>query len=79
MRKNLLLAKLLTEIGEQHHVETGVVAVAWTLANSAVTAAIVGGRNPEQVLGTASALTFRLTADEVKRIDAFVTENGIGA
>ena len=79
LEKNLSLAKLLTEIGEPHHVETGVVAVAWTLANPAVTAAIVGSRNPQQVLGTADALTFRLSADELKRIDAFVAENGIGA
>ena len=58
LEKNLSLAKLLTEIGQRHHVQTGVVAVAWTLANPAVTAAIVGGRSPEQVLGTADALTF---------------------
>ena len=58
--------------------EPGVVAIAWTLANPAVTAAIVGGRNPEQVAGTATALKFRLSADEVKEIGAFVTENGIG-
>lgn len=78
LEKHLALAKLLTEIGVRHKVETGVVAVAWTLANSAVTAAIVGARSPEQVMGTADALTFRLSADEVKAIDAFVNKNGIG-
>ena len=79
LEKNLALAGLLTEIGKRHQVETGVVAIAWTLANPAVTAAIVGGRRPEQVAGTATALKFRLSADEVKEIDAFVRENGIGA
>ena len=79
LEKHLALAKLLAEIGARHQVETGVVAVAWTLANSAVTAAIVGARSPEQVVGTADALKFRLSADEVAEIDGFVRENGIGA
>ncbi len=79
LEKNLSLAGLLTRIGERHQVEAGVVAIAWTLANPAVTAAIVGGRNPEQVAGTATALKFRLSTDEVAEIDAFVRENGIGA
>ncbi len=79
LEKNLLLAKLLTEIGARHHVEAGVVAVAWTLANPAVTAAIVGARSPEQVVGTADALKFRLSAEEVREIDAFVQAEGIGA
>ena len=79
LEKNLGLATLLTEIGERHEVEAGVVAIAWTLANPAVTAAIVGGRNPEQVAGTATALKFRLSADEVKEIEAFVSAEGIGA
>ena len=79
LEKNLSLAHLLTEIGERHQVQAGVVAIAWTLANPAVTAAIVGGRNPEQVAGTATALKFRLSADEVEEINAFVEQNGIGS
>ena len=79
LETHLALAKLLAEIGARHQVEPGVVAVAWTLANPAVTAAIVGARSPEQVVGTADALTFRLTADEVGEIDAFVKQNGIGS
>ena len=79
LEKSLSLAKLLTEIGERHKVEAGVVAIAWTLANPAVTAAIVGGRSPEQVSGTAAALKFRLSPDEVRQINEFVRENGVGA
>ncbi len=78
LAKNLELAELLGRIGERHGVETGVVAVAWTLANPAITAAIVGGRSAKQVEGTASALAFRLTAEEVREIEAFVKEQGIG-
>lgn len=77
LEKNLALAKLLEEIGERHQVQPGVVAIAWTLANPAVTAAIVGGRTPEQVAGTATALKFRLSAEEVREIDGFVKEKGI--
>ncbi len=79
LEKNLALAKRLEAIGERHQVKAGVVAIAWTLANPAVTAAIVGGRNPEQVADTATALKFRLSAEEVQEIDSFVRETGIGA
>jgi aryl-alcohol dehydrogenase-like predicted oxidoreductase len=79
LSKNLLLADLLTEIGKRHGVETGVVAVAWTLNNPAVTAAIVGGRNAEQVEGTAEALGFRLSENEIAEIDEFVQVNEVGA
>lgn len=75
--KNLLLAGKLAEIAERHGVETGVVAVAWTLANPAITAAIVGGRNAQQVEGTAAALRFRLSGEEMTEIGAFVEENGV--
>ena len=78
LTKNLALADLLREIGKRHSVETGVVAIAWTLRQPAVTAAIVGGRTPEQLEGTAEALRFRLTAAEVAEIDAFVAENELG-
>ena len=78
LEKNLSLAELLTEIGARHHVETGVVAVAWTLANPAVTGAIVGARSSEQVVGTADALKFRLSAEEIDEISTFVAKNQIG-
>jgi aryl-alcohol dehydrogenase-like predicted oxidoreductase len=78
LSKNLSLAALLGEIGDSHDVQTGVVAIAWTLNNPAVTAAIVGGRNADQVVGTARALDFRLTPEEIARIDQFVAQNEIG-
>lgn len=78
LTKNLALAELLRGIGERHGVETGVVAIAWTLRQEAVTAAIVGGRTPEQLEGTSKALEFRLTAGEIVEIDGFVRENELG-
>jgi aryl-alcohol dehydrogenase-like predicted oxidoreductase len=44
------------------------VAIAWTLRNPAVTAAIVGLRSPEQVDGVIGAGTFRLNGEEIARI-----------
>lgn len=75
LSRNLRLVELLREIGDAHHVEPGVVAVAWTLFHPAITAAIVGGRSARQVEGVAPALHFRLRADEYERINAFLADN----
>jgi aryl-alcohol dehydrogenase-like predicted oxidoreductase len=72
---NLKLVDLLRQIGDTHGVEPGVVAIAWTLRNPAVTAAIVGARSASQVEGTIKAADFRLSSDEASKIDAFVTHN----
>jgi len=74
LSRNLKLVELLREIGGGHGVEPGVVAVAWTLKNPAITAAIVGGRSAAQVEGVAPALTFRLTDEEYARINSFLAE-----
>jgi aryl-alcohol dehydrogenase-like predicted oxidoreductase len=47
LSRNLELAALLGEIGGEHGVQAGVVAIAWTLRNPAITAAIVGARRPD--------------------------------
>jgi aryl-alcohol dehydrogenase-like predicted oxidoreductase len=73
--RNLQLAELLRSIGKRHSVEPGVVAIAWTLHNPAVTAAIVGGRNAKQVDGTLPAATFRLSDTEFTEIGSFLTEH----
>jgi aryl-alcohol dehydrogenase-like predicted oxidoreductase len=49
LSRNLELANLLARIGKEHNVSAGVVAIAWTLHNPAVTAAIVGARRPTQI------------------------------
>jgi len=75
LSKNLRLVELLREIGGGHGVSPGVVAVAWTLRNPAITAAIVGGRSGKQVEGIAPALHFRLSTDEFTRINEFLAAN----
>ena len=70
LSRNLALADLLGRIGSRHDVNAGVVAVAWTLHNPAVTAAIVGARSPKQVDGTIAAASFRLSEKEFTDIGA---------
>lgn len=71
LTRNLKLAELLGEIGKRHGRTTGEVAIAWTLLNPAVTAAIVGMRNAAQVKGVIGAAEFRLSADEAAEIERF--------
>jgi aryl-alcohol dehydrogenase-like predicted oxidoreductase len=68
--RNLRLVELLREIGRRHRRTAGEVAIAWTLANPAVTAAIVGMRSAEQVFGVIGAGEFRLQASEVAEIES---------
>ena len=75
LSRNLRLVELLREIGRPHKVEPGVVAVAWSLHHPAITAAIVGGRSPQQVEGLAPVLHFRLTDEEYQRVNAFLAAN----
>lgn len=76
LSRNLELVELLRKIGARHGRTPGEVAIAWTLANPAVTAAIVGVRRADQVPGTAGALAFRLTPEEIREIESFgSTEN----
>lgn len=71
LSKNLELVELLREIGKAHDVEPGVVAIAWTLRHPAITAAIVGARRPDQVDGVLPAATFRLSDQEIAKIEEF--------
>jgi aryl-alcohol dehydrogenase-like predicted oxidoreductase len=75
LSRNLRLVELLREVGSSHGVSAGVVAVAWTLYHSAITAAIVGGRSAKQVEGLAPALEFRLSEEEFRRIDTFLSQD----
>jgi aryl-alcohol dehydrogenase-like predicted oxidoreductase len=72
LSRNLAVADLLKTIGARHGVAAGVIAIAWTLHNSAVTAAIVGGRNARQVEGTFPAASFRLSDAEFSEIGTFL-------
>lgn len=72
LSRNLAVADFLKQIGARHGVSAGVIAIAWTLANPAITAAIVGGRSPEQVEGVWPAAKLRLSPAEVQEIQSFM-------
>jgi aryl-alcohol dehydrogenase-like predicted oxidoreductase len=74
LSKNLELVELLREMGTEHGRSPGEVAIAWTLRHPAVTAAIVGGRRPDQVDGIIGAAGFSLSEDELERIETFLEE-----
>jgi len=71
LSRNLELVEVLRRIGQRHGRAPGEVALAWTLSNPAVTAAIVGLRRADQVEGTLGALDFRLTPEELSEIEGY--------
>ena len=72
LNRNLELVELLREIGRPHGRGPGEVAIAWTLRQPAVTAAIVGARSPKQIDGIVGAATFRLRPEDIARIEEFL-------
>jgi aryl-alcohol dehydrogenase-like predicted oxidoreductase len=75
LSRNLAVADFIGKIGERHGVSAGVVAIAWTLHHSAITAAIVGGRNAKQIEGVISAETFRLSQEEFSEIQNYLSQH----
>lgn len=72
LTRNLQLAELCKEIGQRQGKSASEVAIAWVLANPAVTGAIVGARKPGQVAGFIGAMDWRLTGEESKKVDEFL-------
>jgi aryl-alcohol dehydrogenase-like predicted oxidoreductase len=75
LERNLRLVATLSEIGNRHGVEPGVVAIAWTLRHPGVTGAIVGARRPAQVEGIFPSATFRLSPQEIEQLDGIISAN----
>jgi aryl-alcohol dehydrogenase-like predicted oxidoreductase len=67
---NLALAGRLARVAERHGVSPGAVAVAWTLRQPAVTAAIAGFRHPAQVDPLLPAASLELTGEDIAEITA---------
>jgi aryl-alcohol dehydrogenase-like predicted oxidoreductase len=70
LSRNLAVADALREIGQAHGRTPGEVAIAWTLRLPAVTGAIVGARSAQQVEGVFGGGDFRLSDEEIARIEA---------
>ena len=69
LSRNLRRVEFLREIGKRHGRTPGQVAIAWTLANPAITGAIVGFRSPRQVMGILDGAEFRLSKSELGEIE----------
>jgi aryl-alcohol dehydrogenase-like predicted oxidoreductase len=73
LSRNLRLVEILRAIGQRQKATPGEVAIAWTLLNPAVTAAIVGVRSAQQVNGIAGAPDVRLNAGDLREIEQGMT------
>src|SRR5258708_17548625 len=69
LSKNIELVERLRHVGARHGRTPGEVAIAWTLRNPAVTAAIVGARNAKQSEGIMRAGELKLTTEEIIEIE----------
>ena len=59
----------LEAVGKAHEATIAQTAIAWVLANPAVTAAIIGANSIEQLEDTMKGATFSLTAEEKSQLD----------
>lgn len=69
LTENLKVTERLRSVGARHDRSPGEAAIAWTLNHPAVTGAIVGARNAQQVDGIIGAMEFRLTPEEVAEVE----------
>jgi aryl-alcohol dehydrogenase-like predicted oxidoreductase len=74
LSRNLDLVEVLRSIGQRHGCSPGEVAIAWALLNPAVTAAIVGLRNPGQLDGVIGAASLNLEDEDRAQIEMFLRE-----
>ena len=79
LERNIALRDALRPIAARHQTTVSAVAVAWTLAWPAVTAAIVGARSAEQVDGWIGAAGLRLDSKDLEEIAAAIERTGAGA
>jgi aryl-alcohol dehydrogenase-like predicted oxidoreductase len=69
LSRNLDVVDRLTAVAERYDTTPGAVAVAWTLHNPAVDAAIVGFRRPDQVDPILRAASLELTSADIAEIE----------
>jgi aryl-alcohol dehydrogenase-like predicted oxidoreductase len=69
LTKALGIVERLKSVGARHGRSPGEIAIAWTLRDRAVTAAIVGARNAGQLDGTIGAADVELSDEDVRTIE----------
>jgi len=72
LSRNLRIAERVDEIAKRVGRTPSEIAIAWVLRHSAITAAIVGIRTPEQVPGIAGGLEYRLDPETAAELDSFL-------
>jgi aryl-alcohol dehydrogenase-like predicted oxidoreductase len=75
---NLELVERLRPIADELGASVAELAIAWTLAQDGVTAAIVGARRPDQLDRWIGAARFELSAEQLGAIDEALAETGAG-
>ncbi len=71
---NLELVEKLERVAARRGRSAAELSISWVLRRPEVTAAIVGGRRPDQVEETAGAADWDLTAEEITEIDMLLEE-----
>jgi aryl-alcohol dehydrogenase-like predicted oxidoreductase len=71
--RHIAKADRVAEIAREKGVSLLQLAIAWTLAQPGVTAAIVGAKSPEQIDEQLGAPSVQLTADDLLRIEAIAS------
>ncbi|MCL4554471.1 MAG: aldo/keto reductase [Actinobacteria bacterium] len=67
--RNLRIVDMLEPIAAAHGVTVAQLAIAWTLMHPAVSCALVGAKRPSQVEENVGGAGWRLTEDEMQRIE----------
>jgi L-glyceraldehyde 3-phosphate reductase len=76
--KNLKRARALNDIARGRGQTLAQMAIAWVLRSPAVTSALIGARNVEQLDDSLDALKkLKFTAAELKEIDRYAQEGGL--
>jgi aryl-alcohol dehydrogenase-like predicted oxidoreductase len=78
LSRNLALVEALKPIAERHFATVAEIAIAWVLSWRGVTAAIVGGRSPEQVDGWIQSPLRTLTPKDLEEIEDALVTTGAG-
>lgn len=78
LERNLRLRDALIPVARRHNTTVSSVAIAWTLAWSGVTGAIVGARSAKQVDGWIDAARLILTGTDLDEIASAIERTGAG-
>ena len=70
LSRAMAIVERLRPIADKHGRTPGEIAIAWTLRHPAITATIVGARNPQQLDQLMGAATFRLSAEEIAELES---------